>query len=90
MSKLSYKITIFGALAGQPLSAQQPVNESRGKWQLLRTVTVLVLGLSVIIALLLAAFVIALILAIPLIAASLYSLGRLGWRRWLGPRNMVL
>ncbi len=88
MSKISYNVTIFATRAGEP-SVEQRVAGSDRRWQLLRTVALVTLGLSVLIALLLAAFVVALILAIPLIVVTLYSLGRLWWRRSFGARSTI-
>ncbi len=81
MPRLSYKLTI---LAAGPASSTSPEDRSRkirSRWHLLRAIVLLTLALSVIIAVIFTAFVIAWILSIPLIVTALHSLARSWWRR---------
>ncbi len=88
VSRTSFKITIFKA-GRAPSSQEHPGQRFPSKWLLFRTVVLLTLGLSVVIAVVLTAFVIAWVLSIPLIITALYSLGRSWWRKSLALRKTI-
>ncbi len=86
MSRTSFKLTIFKSGPASS-SEEHPGQRIPNNWQLFRTVVILTLSLSVVIAVVLTAFVIAWILSIPLIITALYSLARSWWRKSLRVRS---
>ncbi len=88
MLKISGRVIIFNRRVGGPrLLPEREAAASPGKSHMLRAAALLTLALAVMIALFLAASVLGLIFAVPLIATALYSLVRFRWREWLRVRR---
>jgi hypothetical protein len=88
VSKISYKLIVFRTRSGSS-AGQHSDQPTHGIWRVLRATALLTLALSVVIAVVLTAFVIAWILSTPLIVTALYSLARAWWRGSLRGRGLI-